>query len=183
MAGDRKVHGDAGLGNISGVVSSLPAGYELGEDRQEGNYHYRLMYNAGNSEADIGDVVSVVAVGGGPYSCTITTTSDGGDAYGGAVVRHVTATTGTYFWGCTQGYPVLVKGGTASIATGGDIMVAIDGAVSTATTGATATVVGQLNTRVVIGRNIGAAASKTITTGTASGDAYVSFPKFRPGAV
>lgn len=172
------------LNSVSGVTGTLPNGLALGTERLEDAIHYRLMYNEGNSEGDQGDVMSPTASGGGPYSCTITTTSDGGDAYGAVVVHNKTVPTGYFFWGAFRGYPIPVKGGTASIATGGNIMIAIDGAVSTATTAATATVIGQLNTRVVIGRNIGAAdATSTVTTDTRSGDCYISMPHFRPGAV
>ena len=170
-----RAHGDAGLGGISGVVSSLPVGYTLGEERLFEGIWYRLMYNAGNSQANPGLVVAPLGVGG-PFSGTITTTSDGGQGYGAVVVKHATATTGTYFWGAFKGYPVKVQGGTASIATGGDFMIAVDGAVSTHTTAATATVIGQRETRVLVGRNMGQTSAATITTLTASGDCYIDFP-------
>jgi hypothetical protein len=136
------------------------------------------MYNAGGEQIDQGLVASVESSGGGPYSCTVTTTSDGLDGYGAVLCHHATATTDTYFWGVVRGYPVKLKAGTASIATGTDFMIGVDGAVTTHTTAATATVIGQRQTRVLVGQNIGALADSTITTDTRSGDAMVDFPSF-----
>lgn len=171
------------LDSVSGSTGTLPAGLILGEERQEGALFYRLMYNEGNSEGDQGDVMSPIASGGGPYSCTITTTSDGMHGYGAVVVHNATVPTGFFFWGAFKGYPVKVKAGTASIATGGSFMVAIDGTVSTATTAATAAIIGQRNTRVIVGENIGGATTTTVTTDTRSGDCYINFPPYLPAAV
>lgn len=186
MSRDR-VHGDGGLGSVSGVVSSLPAGYTLGEEREEEGIAYRLMYNAGGEQVDQGLICSPASyrsgvAHAGPYSGTVTTTSDAAHAYGAVIAYNATATTDTYFWGAFRGYPLQVQGDSNSHATGTYIMVGVDGGVATAVTAATADAVGQRNPNAIIGLNIGAAASKTITTGTLSGDVIVEFPRLGMGA-
>lgn len=101
---DNRVFAGGGLGGVSAVVSSLPAGYVLGEERWENGIKYRLFYNAGNSEIGPGFAGSPRPVGSGPYSITITTTSKTFDGVGACVVHNATATTGTYFWGAVRGY-------------------------------------------------------------------------------
>ncbi|GAG48265.1 unnamed protein product, partial [marine sediment metagenome] len=140
MSGARKVHGDAGLGGVSGVVSSLPIGYQLGEEREQDGYHYRLMYSTANSDVAPGFILSPLNTGAnGPYSGTITTTSDTRAGNGAGVVRHTTLTTNTYGWVCTRGYPVTLAGSLASGVTGASLMVAADGGVAPYATSVTGT--------------------------------------------
>lgn len=185
---DHRVYGDAGLGSVSGVVSSLPAGYTLGEERQEAGVWYRLMYNAGGEQVDQGLICSPFSyrsgvAHAGPYSGTVTTTSDAAHAYGAVVAHNATATTDTYFWGAFRGYPIPLSGGASSHATNTDICVGVDGGVSTFVTAATAGAVGQRNPNAIIGRVIGATTTGTITTDTRSGDVAIDFPRLPGGAV
>lgn len=157
---------DAGLGTVSAVVSSLPAGYTLGEARMESGQKYRLFYNAGNSQISPGFCFTP-ATSAGPYSITITTTSKTFDNVGAGVVYNATATTGTYFWGVVRGR-VPVVGDASSVPTGSAFYIGADGAVElfpqSVVTG-----------NVVVGINLGGAASKTVTTGAKSGDCIVNF--------
>lgn len=100
----RQVFGSEGLGGISGVVTSLPVGFVLGEERQEGGISFRLVYNAGNSQASPGFLLARAFGGAGPYSMTVSTASDVNAHVGAVVCHHATATTGTYFWGAYRGY-------------------------------------------------------------------------------
>lgn len=179
---DHRVYGDAGLGTVSSVVASLPVGYTLGEERQQDGVHYRLMYNAGGEQIDQGEIASPIASGGGPYSATVTTVTDTANAYGAVVAHNATATTGTYFWGAFRGYPIPLKGDSASHATGTSIMVGVDGGVATFVTFATAGAAGQRNPNAVIGVVIGATATGTITTDTRSGDVLIDFPRYGEAA-
>lgn len=164
--GYRQTHADAGLGSVSGVVSSLPAGYELGEERLEDGKLYRLVFNAGGATAEKGFVMSPLKTGAGPFSMTVTTTSKTNDHVGAVVVHNATMTTDTYGWGLVRGRCQLA-GDTASIVTGGALYIAADGQVAlfpqSASTG-----------NIVIGRNVGGTTTGTITTGAISGDAYVN---------
>ncbi len=93
----------ASVMDISAVVTSLPIGPALGNERVYNGVTYKLVYNAGNSQAIPGRYLSPVPLDGGAYSVTITTTSDANHHLGAVVVHHATATTGTYFWGATKG--------------------------------------------------------------------------------
>ena len=168
------------LGSISGVTDTLPAGLTLGEERVVGGVRYRLMYNAAaNSTVDRGLVASPVGVGG-PYSCSITTTSASYNAYGAVVCNNQTAATGDYFWGAYNGYPVKMQAGTASIATDSTIMVSVLGTVSSFITGVTAVAAMQRHAAVAVGKLVGAenATSTGLTGASASGDYFISFPDF-----
>lgn len=137
--GYRQTHADGGLGSIDEVVSSLPAGYELGEERvhTDGNV-YRLFYNACNQQISTGYLAARnvgSAAAAGPYSATVTTTTE--VAYNAAcAVVQATATTGTYFWGLveTRGEPVSLNGVTAVAGDGTYIHPAADGQVTNGTT-------------------------------------------------
>ena len=158
---------DAGMGSISAVVATLPLGYTLGESRTVGNLRYRLVYNAGNSQATVGSVVTAVQNGGaGPYSMTVSTVSQSFNHLGCAVVVNATATTGTYFWGAVEGRVGPMIGDNTSVPTGSAFYV---GAAGTISLMPQSIVTGNL----VCGFNLGGAASKTVTTGTLSGDCYL----------
>lgn len=130
----RQVMGDAGMGGVSAVVATLPAGYTLGEERQEEGIVYRLVYNASNSQIAPGFVMSPAGLYG-PYSGTVTTASKTHAHIGAVVVHNATATTGTYFWGATKGY--LASGLVAdavTLATGNAFYIALSGQVNGITT-------------------------------------------------
>lgn len=166
MSGFRKVYADEGLGSVSGVVSSLPAGYTLGQHRQEGAKTYKLACNAGNSQASVGFFLTPVKGGAGAYSLTVSTTSKTYAAEGAVLCENATATTNTYFWGLVHGYTT--KGTVAdniSIPTGTQFYIGVDGKVDvmpqSVVTGNRA-----------IGYNVGAVG--TVTTGTLSGDPFIT---------
>lgn len=158
---------DAGLGGISAVVSSLPLGYNLGHVRFDtsGN-KYKLVYNAGNSQASTGFVVTAQAGSVGPHSVTVSTVSQKHGHLGAGLVVHATLTTGTYGWALLSGANVSVVGDVSSIPTGSAFYIGTDGKVElmpqSLATGNT-----------VIGVNLGGSASKTVTTGTKSGDCLI----------
>lgn len=169
--GFRQVHADGGLGSVSSVVSSLPAGYTLGEERMEqgatgGQKYYRLVYNAGGAEVGQGYFAKPVG-SAGPYSMTVTMASKTNAHIGAVLCENATSTTGTYFWGMVRGRSDAGVVGEASIATGGAFYIATDGA---ATLMPQSVVTGN----IPIGINLGAAASKTVTTGALSGDVYIN---------
>lgn len=158
----RNVFGDGGLGSISGVVSALPAGYRLGEERilPNGDY-YELFYNACNQQISKGFAFARnqgSAAAAGPYSCTVTTVTE--VAYNAAgMCVHATATTGTYFWGLVQNVAsgVALVGATAVAAGGMALQLAANGQFTNGTTQA-------------VGYTV-----TTGTTGTLSGSYYVNF--------
>lgn len=189
----RQVFGDEGLGSISGVVSSLPVGATLGDERMHNGVQYRLMFNSGNSQISpgfIGSPKSLAsgAVNTGPYSCTVSSVSQTGHALGAVVCVNATATTGTYFWGAFRGYPVKLAGNVNSYASGTRLMVGDNGGVCTNVTGATAQVIQPDAACYVVATVIGQAYSgiastttglATVMTGVPSGDCFVSFPDFQ----
>lgn len=125
---DSRVFAAGGLGSISGVVATLPAGAKLGEERWDNGLKFRLFFNAGNSQINPGFAGSPRPVGGGAYSVTVTTTSKTGDHFGACVVHHATATTGTYFWGAVYGYLASgVAADASTITTGTRFYLAADG--------------------------------------------------------
>lgn len=124
---DSRVFAAGGLGSISGVVATAPAGANLGEERWHNGAKYRLFYNAGNSQISKGRCfVNSLTVGNGPYSVTVSTVTETVNKVMGAVV-HATATTGTYFWGVVRGGPVSLLVSNVSVATQARLMVAADG--------------------------------------------------------
>jgi hypothetical protein len=161
---------DAGLGSVSAVVSSLPVGYTLGQTRvvlnSTGAIKYKLVHNAGNSQISQGMVASPAAGSVGPYSVTVSTASKSNMHIGAAICVNVTATTGTYFWGAVNGRVGGLLADVTSIPTGSALYIAANGSVElmpqSVVTGNTP-----------IGINLGASATKTVTTGTLSGDCYV----------
>jgi len=171
MAHDR-VYADEGLGTVSGVVTSLPVGYTLGEKRIKDEITYRLCYNASSdSPAYPGHVLSaipaqLVTADAGSYSMTVTTTSGTGNNVAAAVCHHATAATGAYFWGVTRGRLAsgLVCNAALSASTGG--FVAID----------TTAGVGKITTMSLANAPI-AQTFKSMTTGSTSpartGDVFV----------
>lgn len=164
MSGSQKVFGGPGLGQLSAVVSSLPAGYKLGTERMEPNGDtYRLYYNACNQQISQGFAFARnvgSAAGAGPYSATVTTTTEVAQNAAGMVI-HATATTGTYFWGLEQnvGSGVAFVGVTAVASGGGTfaLQLAANGKFTNGTTNAVGYVV------------------TTGTTGTLTGSCYVNF--------
>ena len=158
---------DAGLGSVSSVVSSLPAGYTLGETRVVDGIKFRLVHNAGTAQASVGMVLSPVT-SAGPYSVSISHVSKANAHIGASVVKHATITTGAYGWGAVRGNVGNLIAGVSSVATGAAIYISGSGQVNlmpqSVATG-----------NVVVGRNLGASASATATTLIVSGDFAVSF--------
>lgn len=104
MYGQKTTRADAGLSEISAVVSSLPVGYNMGERREYNGDIYRLCYNMSNQQVLPGYLVCAnigSALAAGPYTCTISTVTEVNQTVIGAV-KHATATTGTYFWALTE---------------------------------------------------------------------------------
>ena len=166
--GYRQTHADSGLGQISGVVSSLPAGYTLGEERMEDLKTYRLVYNAGGAEVGQGYFATPLKTGAGPFSMTVTTTSKTFAHIGAVLCEQATATTGTYFWGLVRGRSAVgVVGDAASVPTGSAFYIGSDGQAQLHAQSA-------MTGNIAAGYNAGAAATKTITTGALSGDAYIN---------
>lgn len=158
---------DAQLGSVSAVVSSLPIGYSLGQTRNISGVKYQLIYNAGNSQISPGFIGTSGAGSVGPFSVTISTASKSNHHLGAVVCVNATATTGTYFWGAIDGRVGALVADTTSIATGANFYIAANGQVElmpqSVVTGNT-----------IIGVNLGGSASKTVTTGAASGDCYIA---------
>ncbi len=94
---------DAGLGDISATVSSLPIGYTLGQAREYNRVDYVLAFNAGNSVIPAGGVAG--AASGGGYSVTVSTVGlgIGMDHIGAVVANHTSVPTANYFWGAKKG--------------------------------------------------------------------------------
>jgi len=170
----RQVYGDAGLGDLSGTVTSLPAGYTLGEIREEegGTKRYRLMYNAGGASIPSNSVVARIG-SGTLYSVTVTTTSETGATLSAGVTEGaVTVPTDSYFWAGVWGHPFKLISGTISIATGAKV--------TTAGTNPGYVMVATTPTNNVIAVNIGDFASTvtgiaTANTGLAGGRFFIRF--------
>lgn len=111
---------DAGLGTISGVVSSLPAGFALGELRTHDGAQYRLCYNSSSDATiDQGKFAAPVLSGAGPNSVTVSYLSKTNAHIGAVQVAHATVSTGNYFWGLMHGpSPIGAVGDAASLPTG-----------------------------------------------------------------
>lgn len=138
LYGDKTVLADAELGAISAVVSSLPAGYNLGDKRMYDGDLYRLMYNACNQQINTGYLVARnvgSAAAAGPYSVTVSTTTEVAQHVCG-MVKHATATTGTYFWALTETMKnaVSVSTVTAIASTGVFVLPAANGVITNGTT-------------------------------------------------
>lgn len=119
---------DAGLGSISAVVATLPAGYTLGEYRIEDGISYQLKLNAGNSAINPGFVGAPAPLQGGPHSITVTTVSKSYNNFGAVLNHHATVPTGYYFWGVRKGYVASgVATDAATATTGSALYVAADG--------------------------------------------------------
>lgn len=158
---------DAGLGSISAVVSSLPAGYTLGERRVVGNVEYKLAFNAGNSEVTPGLIATPAAGSVGAHSLTVSSASQLFHQFGAGLVVHSTLTTGTYGWVAVKGTGLGVVGDNTSVPTGSAFYLSANGKV---TLMPQSIITGNL----VIGLNNGGASSKTVTTGAKSGDCIVN---------
>lgn len=166
-SGEYRFLADAGLGGVSSVVSSLPAGYTLGEARVVDGIKYKLVYNAGTAQATVGAVMAPVT-SAGPYSVSISHVSKAHAHIGACMVKHATITTGAYGWAAVKGRVGNLISGVSSVPTGSAAYIAGGGQVNlmpqSVVTG---------NTPIAI--NLGGSASATATTGTASGDFVVSF--------
>jgi len=126
--GYRQVFGDGGLGSLSGTVTSLPAGVNLGEVRwnEDGTKKYRLFYNAGGASIPSNYVFQRSFGGTSAYSVTVTTTSETGNtAAAGMNEGVVTIPTASYFWGAVYGHPFKLVMATASVGT--DVGVCMEG--------------------------------------------------------
>lgn len=165
---DVRVFVGGGLGGISNTVTSLPAGYTLGEERWEGGVKYRLFYNDKTQIAP-GLVASPQAASLGPYSVSVSTTSGLNQHFGACVVHHATALASSYFWGVTQGY--LASGLLATIhclVTNGAIVISDVGAVDGARPVASCFVSGNVPIGIV---TTGAAAG---TVAVRQGSVYIN---------
>jgi len=106
---DSRIFAAGGLGSISGVVATKPAGADMGEERWDNGIKYRLCCNASlGTPAYPGHVLSAipsasVGAGNSMYSMTMTTVSGSLNGDACAVVHNATVPTGYYFWGATFG--------------------------------------------------------------------------------
>lgn len=160
---------DAGMGSISAVVATLPAGYTLGEARVVSGVKYKLIYNACNSVIPPGTVVTPltrVSANAGAYSMTLTTAVEVNHHIGAAVVVHQTMATGTYGWAAVRGVVGGLIGDTASLPTGSAFYVGALGAVKL--------MPASVITGVV---PIGAVITTVSNGGAKNGNAWVSFPE------
>jgi len=145
--------------SVSSVTATIPSGYALGMERIDGGTTYRYCYNAGNSQIGPGYCFKTVGGGSGPYSITISTTTEViSDTLGVIPGAHNTATTGTYFWAATKGEVGKLLVSNVSIATDAAIAVAANGALTKLTSNTAA-----------IGINLGNS-NGTGATDTLSGD-------------
>jgi hypothetical protein len=142
----------------------LPAGYTLGELRNEGARTYKLVYNAGNSQISQGLFAAHAIAGAGAYSLTVSSASKTNAHIGAALCYNATATTGTYFWGLVKGVTGGLTGDAASIPTGNMFFIGDNGKVTlmpqSAVTG-----------NVAIGE-----ALTTIEAAAVNGTAYINLP-------
>lgn len=168
MSNEYRHLADAGMGGVSAVVATLPGGYTLGEVRYDksSNLKYRLVYNAGNSQASPGFVVTPAAGSVGPYSVTVSTASKSNHHFGAGVVYNATLTTGTYGWVVIRGRVGGLVGDASSIPTASAFYIGANGQVELMPQSV-------ITGSVQIGINLGGAASKTVTTGTKSGDCII----------
>jgi hypothetical protein len=154
---------DAGLGGISSVVSSLPLGYTLGERRTVSGVEYKLVFNAGNSEIQPGNVAAPILALAGVNSVTVSTSSQGNNHIGGVVNVHATAPTANYFWGATRGVVGGLIGDSASIPTGSAFAIGANGSVQL------------MPQSVVTGKVVVGVVLTTVSNGGAkNGNAYIS---------
>jgi hypothetical protein len=138
LYGNKLTQADGGgLSEISGVVATLPQGFNLGEERMYDGDLYKLMYNACNQQINTGYLVARnlgSAAAAGPYSVTVSTTTEVNQTVCG-LVKHATATTGTYFWALTETMknPVAVSTVTAIASTGVFVLPAANGVIGNGT--------------------------------------------------
>ncbi len=105
---------------------------ELGTIREQGGDRYVYVYNAGNSQANPGLLLTITALTG--YSVTISTTTSISPVFG--VVKHATMTTGTYGWMLTKGQAPLRAEASTGLAVADPLVAGTDG-VNARKTGAT----------------------------------------------
>jgi hypothetical protein len=114
--------------SVSNVTASRGAkDPEIGSRCTVDGCDYLYVYNAGNSQASPGQLMTVTGVTG--YSATVSTTTMIDHPIG--VVHHTTLTTGTYGWLLTAGYgpgKLATNSGVAAgqlVCAGGDGVVAV----------------------------------------------------------
>ena len=161
-ANEYRAFADAGMGGISSVVATLPAGATLGEARVVNGVKYRLVCNASTSAQQVPGTLLSPLAGGGPYSVG-TGSSQLFAHIGAALVVHATVPTANFFWGAIAGSGLKVIGDNTSVPTGSAFYISGNGAVTLFPQSI-------ITGNVVAGINLGGSASKTVTTGAASGD-------------
>lgn len=142
--------------SVSAVTNT--ASVSLGTVRIEGAERYMYLYNAGNSQINPGYGTILSASTG--YSVTLSSVTSTDSCF--AVVKHVTATTGAYFWGLKVGYSNVKSNADTGLSDIGGVIVLGDNGVFTRKTGATG----------YFGRDAGYVCQLTGSGGTAY--AYVS---------
>lgn len=95
---------DAGLGDVSAVVASLPLGYTLGMIRHVNGVKYVLCYNDGGSDIPAGMIATVKAGSTTGYSVTVSTVSSAFNELAAVARNHAATVTTAYFWGAKEGY-------------------------------------------------------------------------------
>lgn len=109
--------------SVSDVTATLPAGYEVGIRRYKGNEQYMLVYNNGNSQATVGNGVTITALTG--YSVTVSSVTSVNPCFG--VVRNATMTTATYGWVVIKGFSSLKADASTGLAVGDACCLGTDG--------------------------------------------------------
>lgn len=161
---------DGQMGSVSAVVAAtLNVAYTLGEARMESGVKYRLFYNAGGASAPVGAVLTPQK-SAGPFTMTVTTASLSNHHLGACVNLHATVSTGAYFWGAVRGRIGTILGGATSVPTSVGFTIGAAGGVEADPGSA-------MTGNIIIGINLGGAASKTVTTGAKTGDVAINMPE------
>lgn len=161
------IFAEGGLGSVSGTVATLPAGAAMGMERWHDGKMYRLFCNASNQTlakgAGFARSAGSAAGGVGPYSVTVTTTTESLTGVAGAC-EHATVSTANYFWGVVWGHPVALLQSNISVATDAYVTPAADGKFTLTTTA---------SHKVAL--NMGDSSTGTATTDAVSGRFFVFF--------
>ena len=120
----RQVHGSGDLGELSGYSkSTYPVGYTIGEVRYNDTHtkKFRLFWNATGASLPTGTIWARDIAGGGPYTITVSTTTELGITNAVCCLDGNTHTktipTASFFWGCVWGHPVALLASNISVGT------------------------------------------------------------------
>lgn len=151
--------------DISSVVSTLPAGVSLGDEKVYNGVAYKCVYNPNSAVISKGFYASPVSIGGGPYTVTVSTVSDANHGVGAVVCVHATATTDTYFWGAYKGIVAMAASAGSAIPAGALAMPGLGGKITSAPS---------LPTEVTKNRQL-IYVITAVPSGVVGGTAYINF--------